>query len=200
MDTQTAIRERRSVKHYDPEHRMSDEEITQLLELASLSPSSFNIQHWRFVVVKDPSLREKIREASWGQAQVTDASLLLILCADIKAWEKDAARYWKGAAQEVQDMLVPMIGKFYASNEQAQLDECQRSCGIVSQTIMLAAKSMGYDTCPMVGFDPVKVAELVKLPKDHLISMFIVVGKALKPAQSRGGVLPLSELVVEDTF
>ncbi|MGK7946147.1 MAG: nitroreductase family protein [Microcystaceae cyanobacterium] len=200
MDTFDAIQQRRSVKHYDSSHQMSDEEITTLLEAAILSPTSFNIQNWRFVLVKDPDIRQKIQAASWNQSQVTESSLVILLCADLNAWGKNPERYWKNAPQEVQEKLVPMIPGFYKENEQLQRDEAMRSCGMVGQTIMLAAKAMGYDTCPMIGFDPQKVAELIKLPDDHLISFMIVVGKPVKPAQPRGGQLDLSEVVFTDHF
>ncbi len=85
MDTFDAVKERRSVKHYDPNHKLSDEEIEKLMSLAVLSPTSFNIQNWRFVIVKDPEIRKEIRSASGDQAQVTDASLLLVICVDLKS-------------------------------------------------------------------------------------------------------------------
>jgi len=75
-----------------------------------------------------------------------------------------------------------------------------RSCGFAAQTLMLAAKGMGYDSCPMDGFDFEKVAELVNLPDDHVISMFVAIGKATEPANPRGGQLPLSEIVLKDRF
>lgn len=200
MDTLTAIRERRSVKHYDPDHRMGEEEVRQLLELAMLSPTAFNIQHWRFVLVRDPALRAKIRECSWNQAQVTEASLLIVLCADMNAWARTPERYWANAPQQVQEMLVPAIGAYYTDNPQAQRDEALRSCGMAAQTIMLAAKAMGYDSCPMDGFDFDEVARLINLPEDHLISMFIVVGKAAQPARPRSGQLTLEEVLIENTF
>lgn len=200
MDTLSAIQERRSVKHFDSQHRMTEAEEKALLDLAILSPTAFNIQHWRFLNVKNPEIRQKIKELSWGQAQVTDASLLIVICADIKAWEKRPERYWANAPKEVQDYLVPAIGKYYSQNEQAQRDECMRSCGMAAQTLMLAAKGMGYDSCPMDGFDFEKVAEVIKLPQDHLISMFVVIGKAAMPARPRPGQLPLAEVLKIDTF
>lgn len=200
MDTQQAITERRSVKHYDPEHRMSEEEINQLVGLARLSPTSFNIQNWRFLVVTDPALRKEICAASWNQAQVTEASVLLLVCADLQAHTKDPARYWADAPKQAADMLVPMITKFYDGQPQLQRDEAMRSVGMAAQTIMLAAKDMGYDSCPMIGFDPVKVAELVNLPEDFVIGMMITVGKALKPAWPRPGTLPTEEVVFRDRF
>jgi len=200
MNTFDAIRERRSVKHYDPNHRLTDEEINHLLSLAILSPTSFNIQNWRFVLVKNPEIRKEIRLAAWDQSQITDASLLLVICADLKSWKDNPAQYWKNAPKEAQDFLVPAIGPFYEGKEQLQRDEAMRSCGIAAQTIMLAAKSMGYDSNPMIGFDPQKVAEIINLPKDHVISMLMVIGKQTKPAMLRGGQLPLDNVTFTDKF
>ncbi len=174
--------------------------MEKLLSHTVLSPTSFNIQNWRFVVVRDPEIRKDLRAAAWDQAQVTDASVTIILCADLKAWKKDPERYWKDAPETVRNMLVPMIGSVYENREELQRDEAMRSCGIAGQTIMLAAKEMGYDSCPMIGFDPVKVAEIINLPEDHVIGFMITVGKPLKPAQPRGGQLPLSEVVINDKF
>ncbi|VAV84170.1 Oxygen-insensitive NAD(P)H nitroreductase / Dihydropteridine reductase [hydrothermal vent metagenome] len=200
MDTCEAIKARRSVKGYDPEHRLSAEEEKELLSLAMLSPTAFNIQNWRFVVVRDKELRASIREVSWGQAQVTDASLLIVLCADLKAWERDPARYWKDAPTEVQDFIVPAIDGYYRDKDDVQRDEAMRSCGIAAQTLMLAAKSMGYDSCPMDGFDYDAVGKLINLPEDHAIAMFVVIGKAVKEAWHRGGQLPMEDVVLEDGF
>ena len=74
METFDAIYGRRAVKHFDPDHEMTDAEKTKLLEAAIQAPTSFNIQHWRFVVVDDPELRKQIREVGNDQAQITDAS------------------------------------------------------------------------------------------------------------------------------
>jgi nitroreductase len=200
MDTFDAIKERRSVKHYDPNHKLTDEEVNQLLSLAVLSPTSFNIQNWRFVIVKDSEVRKQIRAAAWDQAQVTESSLLIVICADLKSWKDNPAQYWKNAPKEAQDFLVPAIGPFYEGKEQLQRDEAMRSCGIAGQTIMLATKSMGYDSNPMIGFDPQKVAEIINLPKDHVIAMLMVIGKQTKPAMPRGGQLPLDNVTFTDKF
>ena len=200
MNVTQAIQQRRSIKHYDPTHRMTSQEIESLMALAMLSPTAFNIQHWRFVVVTDPVLRHQIRAVSWNQAQVEEASLLIVLAADLKAWAKAPSRYWVNAPQAVQDYLVPAIGYYYENNEQAQRDEAMRSCGIAAQTIMLAAKEMGYDTCPMDGFDFDAVAKLINLPSDHTPTMFITVGKAIKEAAPRAGQLSFDEVVIYNKF
>jgi nitroreductase len=200
MNVNTAIETRRSVKSFDPHHKMTQAEIDQLMSLAMLSPTAFNIQNWRFVLVTDAVLRHQIRSVSWNQAQVEEASLLIVLTADLKAWEKQPERYWKNAPKAASDILVPMIGHYYANNEQLQRDEGMRSCGMAAMTIMLAAKEMGYDTCPMDGFDFDAVGKLLNLPTDHTPAMFVVVGKALKEAQPRSGQLAMNEVVISNTF
>lgn len=200
MEVFRAIELRRSVKAFDPGHRMSEAEIDKLLSLAMLSPTAFNIQNWRFAVVSDSALRKEIRRAAWDQAQVTDASLLVVLCADLKAWDKEPGRYWKNAPQPVQDFIVPAIGQYYAGREQAQRDEAMRSCGIAAMSLMLAAKEMGYDSCPMDGFDFDAVGKLINLPQDHVVAMFVTIGKGIQEPWSRGGQLPMEEVVVIDRF
>ena len=200
MNVTQAITERRSVKAFDPQHRISEQEINQLMSLAMLSPTAFNIQNWRFVLVTDPMLRQQIRAASWNQAQVEEASLLIVLTADLNAWAKQPERYWKNAPKAASDVLVSMIGQYYQSNDQVQRDEAMRSCGMAATTLMLAAKEMGYDTCPMDGFDFAAVSKLLNLPADHIPSMFVVVGKALKAAAPRGGQLAMDEVVVYNQF
>ncbi len=200
MDTLQAIRERRAVKHYDDAFVMPESDKQELLDLALQSPTSFNLQNWRFVLVEDSSQKEKLREAAWDQAQVTEAAMTLVLCADVRAWDKDPARYWRNAPKEAQDILVSMIKPFYEGRDWQQRDEAMRSIGIVSQTLMLAAKAKGYDSCPMIGFDPDKVAEIINLPDDHVIGMMLVIGKALKPAWPKPGQLDMGEVLVKNAF
>lgn len=200
MEFFKAIEKRRAVKHYDPEHQMTADQERKLFDSVLLSPTAFNIQNWRFVVVRDGELRKKIKEASWGQEQITDASLLIVLCADLKAWEKGPERYWSHAPENIQDFVLPAIDNYYRGKEDVQRDEAMRSCGIAAQSIMLSATAMGYDSCPMDGFDFEAVAKLINLPEDHIISMFVVVGKGIKEAWERGGKLSKKEVVRENLF
>ena len=200
MDVKEAIRTRRSIKHYDPSHQMTEAEVQELMEHAILSPTAFNIQHWRFVRVQDKNKRQQIFEAAWGQAQVVDASELLVLCADINAWEKEPKRYWRNAPQAAQDAILPAIENYYANHHQGQRDEAIRSASIAAMNIMLMARGMGYDSCPMDGFDFDKVAKIINLPHDHIIIMMITIGKKLQDAHQRAGQLPLEEVLLTDGF
>lgn len=150
--------------------------------------------------VVDTEKRQQIKAASWQQAQVTDASLLLVVCADLNAWEKQPERYWREAPQEVQDFFVPAIADYYTNHHQAQRDECFRSASIAAMSIMLMAKEMGYDSCPMDGFDFDEVAKIIDLPHDHIITMMVAVGKKKEDARPRAGQLPLNEVLLTDSF
>ena len=200
MKVEDAIRTRRAIKHYDPNHNMTDEEVNQLLSLAALAPTAFNIQNWRFVVVNDPELRKQIREVAWDQSQVTDTSLFIVLCADLKSWEKQPERYWINAPKEVQEFMIPAIDAYYRGKDQVQRDEAMRSCGIAAQTLMLAATEMGYASCPMDGFDFEKVGQLINLPDDHVIAMFVAIGKGTKEAWPLPGQLDLADIIVKNKF
>jgi nitroreductase len=200
MDLFTAIETRRSVKHFDPSAKLSEAEFKQLIQSTILSPTSFNIQHWRFLRVSDSELRTQLKEAAWGQEQVQDASELIILCADINAWQDRPERYWSDAPKEAQNVLIPMLTDFYQNKPLLQRDEAIRSCGMAAQTLMLTAKAIGYDTGPLIGFDAEQVADLIHLPDGYVIGMMIVVGKATKPANERGGQLRLEDLVFENHF
>ncbi len=200
MELFTAIKERRAVKHYNPSASVSESDFSQIMNAVLLSPTSYNIQHWRFVRVTDGIVRRKIQEAAWEQTQVTEAAELIVLCADTQAWQKDPQRYWANTPEDVQAMMLPMLASFYTGKAQLQRDEAMRSCGMAAQTLMLSAKALGYDTCPMIGFDSEQLAQLINLPEGYIISMIITLGKAEKAANKRAGQLPLEELLVTNRF
>lgn len=200
MITSDAIKKRRSIRNYDPSFKIDENEIKELIELAMLSATSYNIQHWKFVVVTDTKLRKAIREASFGQLQVTDASSLILVCADTKAWEKDMKRKWQDAPKDVSDFMIARSKVFYESKEQLQRDEAIRSASFATQTLVLSAISIGYETGIMIGFESEKVAKLINLPNNYIISNFVVIGKGIEKPFVRGGQLPISEVLIKDRF
>jgi nitroreductase len=200
MDTFEAIRTRRAVKWYDPNHRLTPEQEEQIFDLAKEAPSSVNAQHWRVVNVKDAEIRKQIRAAAVDQAQVTDASLLLVICADTKAWKKDPVRYVRNAPKDVQDLYIWFGKEFYEGKHQLERDEALRSASFLALTMMLTATAMGLETCPMIGFDPDKVAEIIKLPEDHFITMLLAIGKGTKKPWPKAGYIDRSEWLFEDHF
>jgi nitroreductase len=200
MNVLEAISSRRAVKWYEADHTMPEETFRTLMQHAVLSPTAFNIQNWRFVRVTDPEQRRAIRAAAWDQAQVTDASELLVLCFDTRAWQRQPERYWRNAPQEVQDFLLPALAEYYNGKPQVERDEGMRSCGLAGMAIMLAARELGYDSCPMDGFDYEAVGQIIALPDDHAIAFMIAIGRGTKEPWPKPGQLPLEEVMVENRF
>ena len=200
MNIEQAIQTRRAVKAYDPAFQLSREEKDELLRLALLAPSAFNLQHVRLVEVSDPDLRAQIREVGSNQAQMTDASMLVVVCARLDSWEVDVRRVWDGAPEQVQDYMAGAIDDYYRDKPQVQRDETMRSCGLMAQTLMLAARGKGLDSCPMDGFDFAAVARLINLPANHVIGLMVAVGKRTVEPKPRVGQLPFDERVIRDRF
>jgi nitroreductase len=122
------------------------------------------------------------------------------MTADVDAWKKDPPRYWRNAPSEVAKVLVDWIAPFHEGRKFLQRDEAMRSIGIAMQTIMLAAKSLGYESCPMIGFDFDAVAKLINLPDDHVIGPMVAIGKGTKEPWPKPGQLAPDEVVVTDRF
>src|SRR5690606_25214466 len=200
MHIEEAIQSRRAVKVYDSSFKLSQEEKDELLRTALLAPSAFNLQHVRMVEVADPALRAQIREVGWNQAQMTDASMLVVFCAQVDSWEKNARRVWEGTPPEVQDLMAGAIDNYYRDKPQVQRDETMRSCGLMAQTLMLAARGKGLDSCPMDGFDFEGVGKLINLPDNHVIALMVAVGKRAADPKPRVGKLPFEEVVIRDRF
>lgn len=200
MDLFNVVEARRSIKHYDPGARVCESDFRRIMDAVLLSPTSYNIQHWRFIRVTDTAVRQQVEAAAWGQTQITQASELIIVCADPRAWDKTPERYWANSDADTRAMMVAMMRDFYRGREQLQRDEAIRSCAIAAQTLMLSAKALGYDTCPMIGFDEHQLAEIIALPEGYLIGMIVTLGKAVQAAYPRAGQLSLTEVMLENGF
>ena len=194
-----AIRTRRSVKHFDPDYKLTEEEFYFLFSHSFLAPSSFNMQNWHVVIVDDKGEQEKLCKASWNQSQVKDCSATLIMAGNLKGFES-VERFTRKAPLEVQEMFRGMVPGFYKANDSLQRDEAVRSVSLLSQNVMLVAKEMGLDTCPMIGFDPQEVCKIVQLPEDYIPVMMITLGRAKEPAKPRMGLFDLEEVVSRNTF
>lgn len=201
MDILEAVKKRRAIKKFDKSVKMTGEEKDTFLELARLAPTAYNLQHTRLVVVEDQELREKMCLVAHGQPQITDCSLLLVLCADLKAWENSKVKEcWQSAPQEVCDFLFPRIQADYEHDREYERDEVMRSMGIAAGQMMITAQAMGYDTCPMVGFDFARMAELIRLPADHVIGLVVAVGKRAEEPRPRPDLIPRDRMIVKDHF
>lgn len=201
MNTLDAIAQRRATKQFDSQHLMTLDEKKALLNIAlQNAPSAFNLQHWRPLLVEDAAQRAAIRELAWDQAQVTDASMLVLLCGDLSSWESQVQNIWGEAAEPVQQFIYPAIDQYYRDKPQVQRDEIMRSSGIFAQTLMLAAQAQGYDSCPMDGFDFEAVGKVVNKPDHYQIALMVAIGKGISQPYPRIGKLPLEQIVSVDRY
>lgn len=199
MEFSEVVSERRSIKSYDPEREISDAELEDLFEHAILSPSSFNLQHWAFVAVRDPELKKKLRAASWDQEQVETCSVAVLVCGNVEA-HRDAPEIYQDAPPEVRDRILPMIEGFYEGNDQLKRDEAVRSASLAAMTLMYAAKDRGFDTGPMIGFDPDTVSDLLHLGPNYVPVMLVALGHAQGSPRPRDYRRPVEEVVKMNTL
>lgn len=198
MELADAILGRGSVKAYDPAVAIDDAELSAIFELVLRTPSSFNLQHWRFVCVRDAETRAELMGASFGQKHVGECSVDVVVCGKLMA-HLDAPAAWADAPADVQTRMVPMIQGFYGEDQQLQRDEAIRSGSLAAMTLMLVAQSRGWSTCPMIGFDPTKVAKTLGIPDDHVPVMLVTMGKGAAEARPSAR-FPASEVVKLDRF
>lgn len=203
MDVRDTIEQRRAVKRYDPTREISEDRIRELFRLASLAPSAWNLQHWHFIVVRSAEQKERLRKAANNQPKVTEASLTVVVCGNLDAY-RDADRIYDSfvrngyLSEEQKRRKIIGIEQFYA-DPQNRRDEAIRNASLAAQTLILAATEMGYATCPMIGFDPDAVREVVELP-DHLLPVMLITvgfGEETRPRNDRK---PFEEIVDFDVF
>ena len=199
MEFSEIVQQRRSVKSYDPEKTINDGELKELFEEVILSPSAFNLQHWTFIAVKDADMKKKFREAAWGQPQVEESSVPILVCGKLDAF-KDALKINKEAPEAIQQKVVPMIHEFYEGKKQLQRDEAIRGASLAAMSLMYAAANRGWATGPMIGFDPEKVSTLLKLTPNFIPVMIVVLGHMKDAPRPRAYRHPVENVVRLNTL
>lgn len=198
MEFRDLIIARRTRKDFDTNHMIDDQELGYIIDSARSTPTSFNMQNWRFVAIRDRAIKEKIKRVAWDQPQVAVNSLLVAVCADLHAW-KTPHKYWTANDPKTAKSMADMTIDFYSSNPQLQRDEAIRSIGMSSMAIMFAATDLGYSCNPIVGYDADAVASIINLPENHVIGMLIAIGLSDSPPVPKT-MLPLTETLIYDFF
>ncbi len=175
------IESRSAVSHFDSSRTMSEAQIAELVRLATLAPSAYNFQNWKFIAVRSPEAKARLLTVANNQQKVRDAAVTFIVCGTLAAHEGLAA-----ALQPAIDAgIVPpsmlqgwqdMAQGAHQDNPQLQRDEAVRSASLAAMTLILAAEGMGLATCPMGGFDAQGVAREFGLAAHELPVMLVTVG------------------------
>jgi nitroreductase len=160
METKQAILTRQSIREYDPNFKIDEATLLQLLQEASTAPSSWNLQPWRFVLIQQPEMKAKLRPFVYSNTTQLDTSSALILVLN------DLDRYAMYPILNQMDLDAGLITQdhFKIRQQKAEQARATRSkesldreglldCGLVAQNIMILARGYGFDTCPMGGFD-----------------------------------------------
>ncbi|HEL1616033.1 TPA: nitroreductase family protein [Streptococcus suis] len=180
---------RKSIKVYDETVTIDHEEMLEMLNKTITAPSSVNLQPWRFVVVESAAAKAKLRPmVRFNTKQVDTASAVILIFADIKPQDRTEVIYDRAVAegkmpQEVRDYQVPVIKSMYDALSPATMREVVKmDASLAAMQLMLVARSHGYDTNPMSGFDPEEMVATFDLDPDRYIPVLMVsIGKAKEP-------------------
>ncbi len=188
MNFNELLRKRRSTRQFDPSVAIDRDELTALLDAACRAPSGNNAQPWRFVVITDAALREKLLPIAYNQQQILTASAVVLLLADCAAYQRDnlarihQEEFADGCfSAEVRDFLTEAAVGFCASLDEAATQKWLHiDCALWAMNFMLAAEDAGWQTVPMGGYQPAALRELLALPPHYLDVMLIAIGKGSK--------------------
>jgi nitroreductase len=190
-----AIARRRATRHFDPDRPLPDDLLKRILHLATLAPSGYNLQPWRFLVVQSGHNRQKLRGCAFGQPKVTEAPTVLIVLgyhhphrSDLDAMVEMQVRLGAIPPEGVAEMRARASRTMEGVADRAVW--ATRSTMLAAATLMIAAESLGVNSAPMEGFDPVKVKEAFGIPDDHTVCCLIALGFAAeaKPFPGRFGL------------
>jgi nitroreductase len=195
------IRERTSTSRFDPSFRLNDAAILDLIGYASEAPSSYNLQNWRFIVVKSPARKEMLRDLSYGQRQVADAAITVIVCGTL-----DPHRRIRAAMQPFRDdgyiddsdldEWVRDAESGFEDKPTKQRDEAIRSGSLAAMTLMIAAQAMGLVSAPLGGFEVDAVSRQFGIRPSEIPVMLVAIGRAAPGNWPRKRRRPVEEVLV----
>lgn len=174
-----AIRTRRSGHNFDPDTDLDDGTLEELIEDATLAPSSYNLQPWEFIAVQEPDRIDEVVELAYGQEHIRDAGTAILVVghtepetADrvFEEWS-DAGRMDEETANQTKEQTVGMY-----ADDRIGRDYGIRNASLAAANLLLSAHARGLTATPMIGFDADGLAEFLGLPEDKIPVMLIAVG------------------------
>jgi nitroreductase len=199
------IRDRRATPSFDGSP-VPTEDLLQILEAGLQAPSGYNMQPWRFIVVQSPEAKRKLRAASYNQAKVEEASVMIVACGDMDGWRKDLDEMLEmGRAGGMPESYAAQA-RSSVSNYMASFTPDQMKLWLNKQVMlafthmMLMAESLGYDTAPMEGFEQDKVAEALRLPLSFWTVALLAIGHLKGADKFSGGRFDLNHTVFGEEY
>jgi len=185
MNFQEISKKRRAINFFDTKKDVSDDQLVKMVELAANTPSSFNLQPWNLIVVKDMKEKEKLKSYAWDQPKVVEAPVVLIVLADKSGsqeghplFEKNWEEMLKAGSmqKEQREWFVNAAKSLYNWSPDANLAFAVKNTGFFAMSLMYAATSLGLETHPMDGFDHEAVRKGFKIPDNFWIPVLLAVG------------------------
>jgi nitroreductase/dihydropteridine reductase len=178
------LQKRYATKKFDASRKLSDEQLDDLLSAVQLSPSSFGLQSYKILVVEDPEIRRQLREAAHGQAQITDASQVIVFASETNIDEGLVGKYVDNIAntrhigrQHLAGYENVMMGAVNHLSEDQKIAWSHKQAYIALGVLLTAAAEMGIDACPMEGFEAGKFDQILGLKEKGLtISVIAPIG------------------------
>ncbi|HEX9045661.1 MAG TPA: nitroreductase family protein [Verrucomicrobiae bacterium] len=199
-----ALLDRRATSHFKPDP-VPEEYLEAILRLGAQAPSGYNLQPWRFIVVREKENRERLQRAAFNQAKISEAPVVLIAFGIPGDWKNyiDAV-FQEGVRRGFgKPDMIPAIKKQAADFLEHAMPQqmwLNRHVMIAFTTIMLVAETFGLDTAPMEGFDPAAVRREFGLPDNAEVVALLAIGFAKEPDKPYGGRLDLKEFVHDEHF
>lgn len=208
-----AIRERRATPSFEdvPIHSA---DLEKIIRAGLEAPSGYNLQPWRFIVVRDREQKKKLRAAAFGQPKVEEASAVIVACGDTEGWKRGdldemirlAEENGYGGDQDHNNARAAITG-FLGSppGSAAGLAPslavwANRHTMIAFTTMMWAAETLGYDTAPMEGFEEDKIKALLKIPESVRVVALLAIGRGKGQDKAYGGRFDPSRTVFADEW
>lgn len=197
------VRRRRATPHFSGED-VPPEVIHTALELAAEAPSGYNLQPWRYVVVHDPGVRQRLQEAAFNQEKVGEAPIVIVACAERDAWQKNADQIFLTRAQksgrggaQLDSQKLSAFGFIETLPREVWLN---RQVMIGFTYLMLAFEALGWDTAPMEGFQAPAVREVLGLPDSAYVIALLAVGRATGDDPPHPGRLAIDQISYLDRY
>jgi len=190
---------RKSIEKFQPGVKLSPHVIHELLEMASLAPSTWDLQHWRFVAIQNQMDKQRLFPIVYHQQQVLDCSTVIIVLGDEEAYQNAEKilnqSFKKGIiSQQTKESQLEEIQQAYRSDANFRKEEAIRNASLAGMQLMLVARDKGLDSC-MLRFDSKMLLEELNLPPRYLPVMFICLGYAAK-APKPSFYIPLEETLL----
>lgn len=207
IDFKDLVKRRRSAMKFVPNVEISDRELNEMFSLTKFAPSAFNLQHAHYIVVKNPEIKNKLYEAANKQHKILSSSAVILVLGKMNAYQ-DASSLYEGMLnlgimnKQEYDLTIESVHAFYEQRGVSfQRDEAIRNASLSAMLFMLIAKDNGWDTCPMIGFDPEAVGQILSVPDSYVPAMMITIGQEDTSNQRpRGYRKPVGEFVSINGF